>query len=188
MRPMFIRINERGFIFAELAIGLPLIILMLWSMGHLFVGTWTTCRNLIADLTLQMEVRDAMSRIVDDMRSARKLSWDGTLTINSYFDGNDEILEDDTKVVARRPIFYTRDWETDDDGKNRIHLYRKRQKFAANDQPLTGQDMLSKTHVMQFSCVEEKPRLWRITLKARSDVSGHEFMIKTAVYAEGADR
>lgn len=176
IRPMFTR-NERGFIFAEFAIGLPLIALMLWSMAHLFSSTWTTCRNLIADLTLQMEVRDAMLRIVDDMRTAQNISKDGGILIIRIATAEDI-------SGNQQPIFYMRDQNPD----GHFCIYRQRTKINDGNHPITGGDLLSKTNVIQFSVVEEKTRLWRVTIKARSEVSGHEFTLKTAVYAGGADR
>ena len=163
--------------------GLPLIVLMLWSMGHLFVGTWRTCRDLIADLTLQMEVRDAMSRIVDDMRTARTLDWDGVLSINVYFDGSEEIIESVVgSNVARRPFFYYR--STNDEG--RFCIYRQRQKFAKSD-PITGSDLLSDVNVTKFlpEPMNDSKSLWRVTIEAESGVSGHKFKLMTEVYAEG---
>ena len=187
MRPMFTRINERGFIFAELAIGLPLIILMLWSMGHLFVGTWRTCRDLIADLTLQMEVRDAMSRIVDDMRSARHLEeYSNGVKIDSYLISGSEI----TKTVEpgaenRLPIYYYRDQNPD----GRFCIYRQRRNGAKSD-PITGGDILSDVSIERFKCgkIEGKARLWTVTIEAVSLISNHRFRLQTAVYAGGADR
>ena len=183
---MFTRINERGFIFAELAIGLPLIFMMLWSMGNLFSSTWTTCRSVIADFTLQMEVRDAMSRIVDDMRTAQHIVWDGKLEIDHYIAGNNEIVVSRAASgvpESRRPFFYYR--SQNDDGQ--LCIYRQRQKYAKSD-PITGGDLLSKTNVIQFSVNEEKTRLWSITIKARSEINGHEFKLVTRVYAGGAER
>ncbi len=176
--------KQRGFILAEFAIGLPLLMLGLWAMGHLLSSTWTTCRHLIADFTLQMEVRDAMSRIVEDMRAARSLEWDGVLSIDVYYDRGGEIIESAVgSNTARRPIFYYR--STNDEG--RFCIYRQRQKNEKS-MPITGSDLLSDVEVKKFLPEPIDDRLWRVTIEAESHISEHKFKLMTMVYAEGVGR
>ena len=175
---------------AEFAIGLPLLMLGLWAMGHLLSSTWTTCRHLIADFTLQMEVRDAMSRIVDDMRSAQKLrEFRSGVRIISYLDsGNVIVTSRDGRNVPdnERPIYYFRDQNT----AGRFCIYRQRQEDAKSE-PLTGGDLLSNVNVDHFKCdmvEKDNPRFWIITIEATSGVSNHKFKLMTMVYAEGVVR
>ena len=186
---------QRGFIFFELMIGLPLILALLWSMSHLFVGTWKTCRDLIADLTLQMEVHNAMQRIVSDLRVAShaKVTPNGRLQINSYLykyvDGANDIIDESAVKHSNGnkwfPIFYFHA-ETVDAGDKYVAIYRQRADGEKNH-PITGQDILSDVSVTDFKRTKEDTCLWIIEIEAQSRVSGHKFRLETKVYVGGAD-
>lgn len=195
---MFKRTNERGFIFFELAIGLPLIIMTLWAMVHLFAGTWKNCRDLIADLTLQNEINNAMQRIVSDLRVAShaEITSNGRLQINSYlYQTVDKIYEsssgygyesDNDNANKKLPIYYFHS-STMKGGKTYMVIYRQRDAYAKT-QPLTGEDILSDVNIISFRRAKENSRLWDISIEAESRVSGHRYRLQTKVYVGGADR
>ena len=196
---------EGGFVFLEMAIGLPLIFMLLWAMSNLFFNTWQNCRNLIADFTLQLEVQNAMQRIVDDLRTARKVEkkqggvliqfnlLNGSNIIqNTHPNGNVASGEDDDKEDEntlkgkRQPIIYFSATKSSDKTHpyNWRYIYRQR-KLGAKNHPLTGSDALSDVNA-KLIVDEIKPHLWSITIEAESGVSGNKFTLKTAVFLEGA--
>ena len=191
---------EGGFVFLELAIGLPLIFMLLWTMSNLFVDTWQNCRNLIADFTLQMEVQTVMQRIVDELRTARaaeKLkniaARPARLAIHKNFlvfhtnQNSWEIVESKNSTVNdTRSVYYFRESVSDNDS-DCCYIYRQRRAYEAKSEPLTGKDDLSLTDIKQFQFESsDDKKLWRIMIRARSNVSGHEFTLKTTVFLEGA--
>ena len=193
MRPMFRRTAQRGFIFFELMIGLPLILMLMWAMAHLFVGTWRICRDLIADLTLQTEVQEAMQMIVSDLRVASHVELpNGKLQINSYLhkSSNERIYESDqiyeNSDPNKLPIYYFHD-STTKNGKTYTAIYRQRS-VDEKDHPITGEDIMSDVNVISFRRAQLEPRLWEIAIEAESRVSGHKIRLETKVYVGGADR
>ena len=184
---MFSRHGECGFIFFETMIGLPLILSMVWAMTHLFIGTWSVCRALIADITMQTEVREAMQRIVGDLRNAYKarLIDNGRLEIIFYlYKGSNQKVY---KTIAGSydedmcPVYYF----LSENGKKRKVIYRQRDSDE-KDHPLTGEDLLSDVDMMRFKRNLLKSRLWDIAIEAKSRVSGHSFRLQTKVYTGGA--
>ena len=160
-------------------------------MVHLFAVTWQTCRDLIADLTLQMEINNAMQRIVDDLRvasHAENLS-NGRFQINSYLyqTSDNSILESTPgNNASTRPIYYFKSETTEGDYTYNA-IYRQR-RAAEKDHPITGKDILSDVNVLSFGRVEKEPHLWEIVIEAQSRVSWHKYRLETKVYIGGADR
>lgn len=168
----------------ELAIGLPLIIMMLWAMSNLFAGTWKECRDLIADYTMQIEVNNAMQRIVSDLNVASHADSmsNGRLMINSYvYDYNNKMI-----CVEKSPIYYFKD-HTDNAATSYDAIYRQRS-LNAKAQPLTGMDILSDVNIIIFKRTPIDKNLWDIEIIAESRVSGHRYRLKTKVYTGGADQ
>ena len=188
---MFNRMCERGFIFLELAIGLPLMLMMLWAMAHLFANTWKECRNLIADFTMQLEINNAMQRIVSDLKAASSAKLNGgRLEINSWLyqeSANPKIFESKRNAgnEEKRPIYYFHS-RTTDATKDYVAIYRQRQDDA-KDHPITGEDLLSDVSIRTFKHVEDNDRegLWDLEITATSRVSGHKFELRTKVYVRG---
>lgn len=195
--------KQSGFVFLELAIGLPLIIMLVWTLSGLFVGTWKNCRDMIADFTLQMEVNDAMIRIVDDMRTASRIDKpradqivihsnvfetssgkiQETDTVKNTINEDAADPDDTTFLSARRPIVYWCVARASDSTKR--YIYRQR-RTGAKSNPITGGDILSDVHITKFDVVEEEENLWSITIEGISNVSGHSYELKTKVFLEGA--
>ena len=168
-------------------------IMLLWAMSNLFISTWQGCRELIADFTLQMEVNTAMQRIVDDLRTAKaveklKLQNVDRLAIHSYVlsTQKNEITESVASGTAAnedmRSVYYYR--AANDSDEPRLCIYRQR-RAAVKTQPITGEDALSDVDIRQFSFNPVADNLWRITIRAYSHVSGHEFQLTTSVFLEG---
>ena len=180
-------------------------IMLLWAMSNLFVSTWKECRDLIADFTMQAEVHSAMSRIVDDLRTARSAenSQSGVLihsnllgsntiytTTKPTYSNDEDAADDDDNTLAarRRPIIYFSTSKSSDKTHpaNWRYIYRQR-KLGAKSQPLTGNDALSDVNARLY-CTEIAPSLWNIRIEAESGVSGHKFTLRTAVFLEGASK
>lgn len=199
------RTIERGFIFLELAIGLPLIIMMLWAMSNLFAGTWKECRDLIADFTMQIEVNNAMQRIVSDMRNAYRVERKGVhkIIVHNYVaqisskvhgsnalgvasdedEDEDQKAEDNQSIAElRRPVVYFSDTKK---GSDLHYIYRQR-KDGAKSHPITGMDILSDVDAQVYFDVPED-NLYPVTIRAVSTISGHGYEIRTKVFLGGAE-
>ena len=174
-------LDERGFVFLELMIGLPLIVILLWSMNSLFTNSLYKCKYMVADFILQQEMESAMARIVEVAKVAYKaeILSDGSsvrfyyykldkfIDISKIDDENDESTHD-------RYIYLFKD------GK----MYRGVKSGATN--PITGDSWLADTNVTSFKCIQKNPKLLYIKLEATSTVSEHNIVLTTEVYMRGS--
>ena len=184
----------------ELAIGLPLIIMMLWAMSNLFAGTWKECRDLIADFTMQIEVNNAMQRIVSDLNVASYAdkikrgtsgAYNDQLEIKNYIvSGSDIILSDKSLPESKKPIYYGVYNPEGSDGRKSLYRQRQLVKNAQGyNHPITGDDLLSLVNIKKFDFEpqnDEQP--WIITIEAESKISNHRYELRTKVFLGGADR
>lgn len=65
--------NERGFVMAEFAIALPLLILLLGSMGVVIFKIAQVARTQAAEYTLEADAQEIIERISADARTASKV-------------------------------------------------------------------------------------------------------------------
>ena len=174
-------LDEKGFVFLELMIGLPLIVILLWSMNSLFTNSWYKCKYMVADFILQQEMESAMARIVEVAKIAYKveISSDGDSIKFYYYK-----LE---KFVDISKIDNVNDESTHDsyiylskDGK----MYRGVTSGISN--PITGDSYLADTKVTSFKCIQKTSKLLYIKLEAVSTVSEHNIVLTTEVYMRGS--
>ena len=165
-----IPLNENGFVLLELIVGLPMILLLLWTMSNLFINTWQQCKFLIADFILQQEMQSAMLRIVDDAR----IAYEVYVTDNQLHFKHHE-MPSFTEGIKDVDNGY-KPWYKRKDGK--IYL-------NGESSPITGDDDLSKTTVTDFKFIKISDQLWRFTIEAKSNVSGHKIKLSTEVFLRG---
>ena len=168
-----LRINERGFVFLELAVGLPLIVVLLLSLNNLFTNSWTKCKYMIADFILQQEMESAMDRIVADAR----IAYD---------------IEDPAKYNRLR--FYQHELKSAKNINNRYNDSKPWYKLNdgkiyhnGNTSPITGSSVLSGTYIWKFEYYQEPnhPKLLYVSLEAESMQSKHRIILKTEVFMRG---
>ena len=159
------RLDERGQVLWEMMVSLPVIMLLLTSLGGGFLWLMGCYTKEMADLELTNEMRMSMAQVTDDMRYAKSIS---SAPIDGNYDQLTITLPDNTKViywVAR----YNLSWR----------LVRN-----SNNMPLTGESSLGKTDVVTFHCRNDSgyTDVWQIELAAASRLTGHKFSLRTAVY------
>ncbi len=165
--------NECGFVFLELAVGLPLIIMLLWTMNSMFANTWQKCKFAMADFVLQQEMELVMARMVEMAKIAYKVDIknNGSSITFYYYEFTDfNGPQSNTYIYFQRGIL----------------LHRGVTSGLSN--PITGLDMYSSTAVNKFYCrllAPEHPNLLHITLDAKSLVSQHNFTLTTEVFMRG---
>ena len=173
------QLNERGFVFLELMIGLPLIVMLLWSMNNLFVNSWYKCKFMVADFVLQEEMESAMARIVEAAEVAYKLdiSSSGESVTFMYHKLNDihdlEYIDIESNNKTHDSYTYF---------KNDRKICR-----GSSSNPITGDSWLSETNVTKFEChqIASNPKLLHIRLEAKSTVSNHNIILTSEVFMRG---
>ena len=165
------RKNSGGFVFAEFAIALPLLILLGWGLATVSLKLFDVGKNQLADYVLEEEVHDVLSRIIYDARAAKKVTAikdSPTLTFNYRMIGTgtaDSITtNEDIRVY----------WRVND------KIYYEHQTYIARN-PITGNNYFGETKVTKFEFEKEK-KVLHVTLELESEVTHHKIKISTAVY------
>ena len=181
--------SQRGFIFLETAISLPIISMILVSTTMIFWQGWKLYRAEVADWILQEEIFHAMQHITEHVseaqgyRQANGIFQNG-VTISTLANGFDR-LEIRAGIIHRvnTTALYERKVEStvyivDLDGENNFQLYADSTK-----EPLTGRNvLLGRVAITKFKCILKRPDLLRIELRGKSWKSKHEYEISTEIF------
>ena len=173
--------NERGFIFLELMIGLPLIVMLLWSMNSLFLNSWNKCKFMMADFILQQEMESAMERIVEIAKVTYNFEQSNGINIFYYYK-----LDNDFNYIINI------DNESNDNTHDVYRYFEKEGKLyrgvkSGASNPITGDSWMFGTRVTKFDCqqLSSNPKLLYIRLEAKSDISEHNIVLMTEVFMRG---
>ena len=166
--------DERGFVFLELVIGLPLIIMLILSMNHIFVSTWKQCQYIIADFVLQQEMETAMVRIIDDARTAYDVKVKNIPYSTIYF--RHHKIDDYVKLEETDETKEGKPWYKSKNGK----IYRN-----GESSPITGDSFLSETTITLYPEPKLKNNVLYISLTGTSEVTGHRMVLVTEVFVKG---
>ena len=178
---LFPKARQRGQIFLELAVVLPVIVLLIGTAAMLFVFTVKTYRNTAADAELYAEIRIAMERIVEDaIRSKTFVIEPGTLsatrgsrlTLQRTRTGGsneDEVtyfLRDDATLILPG-------------GMSRARLCRN-----ATNAPVVGGSNHGEVMITKFAC-RQKGRRLRVELTGQSAVTRRTYSLATEIFFPG---
>ena len=160
--------DERGFVFLEVLVGLPLILVLLLSLNNLFANSWTKCKHMVADFILQQEIESAMDRIITDAKTAYKVT-----TNNDRLRFYQHIMPEFNKVQDR------------DIGKPYYEFKKSQIYHNGLSSPITGGNSLSGAYVKNFKYQLIKPDLLYLKIEAESVQSKHKFTLATKVFLRG---
>ena len=177
---MFQRIKARsGFVFVELAIALPLLILLTYTLANVAAKIAKQGRNQLADYVLEEEAHQLLERIVRQARAAKEVeprnSSNGVKFVyRTTVDDNPTLTVDDV-------------WETQyylayqKSGSPAINVYAEHQdKVFVN--PITGDNTFGETSLVNLEFRERATNVLHITLEMESLVTERRIKLSTAVY------
>ena len=167
------KLDERGFVFLEFVIGLPLMIILILSMSNLFINTFKQCKDMVADFILQQEMQSALVRIIDDAKIAYNVEIT-KLPYNRVQFWHQQMTEEG-KIGDTDETKTGKPWYKSKDGK----IYRN-----GESSPITGDDFLSDTSI-SFEPKLINDRLLYIRMTGKSRVSGHSIVLTTEVFMKG---
>lgn len=188
---MLFRNNGGGFVVAEFAIALPLLILLMYGLATVSVKVFDLGRGQLADYVLESEAQYVMERITRIARTAREVNianrkvkfvyhtvadkkYYESMSLNEYyvFLIND-VLETQYFILSTRA------------GRTAPNLYAERQdKYFTN--PITGDNYFGDTKINYLSCeVDEGKKILYVSLEMESLVTAHKIKLNTAVYMPG---
>lgn len=192
---MFQKLNSGGFVFAEFAIALPLLILLLYGLATVGIKIFQLGKIQLADYVLEEEIHDVLSRLIYDARAAKKV--DAKNEFNEVTFTYRTINEIKTKISTNNYGTAAGDVIADKE-ENRVYLiagtlkqkdskinYKRTAVGASN--PITGDNYFGLTRIMQFEFEKLADKVLRVTLEMKSEISGHKIKISTAVYMPGCE-
>ena len=187
---MNFKLDERGFVLAEFAIALPLLILLLYSLGIVTMTGLKIAREQVADYALETEAQYVVDRITADARTAQSVQI-------KKANGFDEITVVDGKYYQHREIdgfyFESRRYDKNildpriyriDSAGNGFHVYFKRSDDASHNNPITGDNTYGNHFITAFKVDREKleRKILHLTIAMKSNVTKQVVEFNTAVY------
>ena len=197
MRLFRMKPNSGGFVFAEFAIALPLLILLLYGLATVGIKIFYLGKIQLADYVLEEEVHDVLSRLIYDARAAKSVEAVNDLRTLSFTYGT--INEIQTKGAGTGDYGTAHGDVIADKDENRVYLVAgtvgeagskinyKRQLSEDASNPITGDNYFGETRVTEFKFQQLADNVLRVTLEMQSEVSGHKIKISTAVFVPGCE-
>lgn len=178
---------KNGFVLAEFVIALPLLILLLFSLGQMSFEIFQLSKAQVADYILEIEAQRILERISEDARAAqsvkvRKAVGGGEL-YEIFF--NYHIATDTSKmmIALKTPRLYTiGSTET-----HAFHVYAERQDNGPKTNPISGGNFFGDTTVTQLTFSEPAENVLHITLEIQSQVTDKKFKVSTAVFMSACE-
>lgn len=154
------RSGARGFLLTELAVSLPIFVLLLTFLAFALAWSWRSYQQEVADAELRQEMHIAAARIVESA------------------------LLSDYIRQRQRGIYEMRQSTRDHEPFDRYWLSDGRLVFKTVTFPITGSFDRAGVHITSFSIREDddRPRLYHIELTGESTVTGHRYGLATSVY------
>ena len=174
-----------GFVFAEFAIALPLLILLGFGLATVGAKIFELGKNQLADYVLEEEVHDVLSRIIYDARAAKIIVAvkDSSTLIFTYRTINEITKNGGTEigdVIADKeePRVYILSNEK---------IYYERGVIPRN--PITGDNYFGLTEVETFDFYpdENYKNVLHVTLELKSVITDHKIKMSTAIFAPGCE-
>ncbi|WP_313990755.1 prepilin-type cleavage/methylation protein [uncultured Selenomonas sp.] len=158
------RSDARGLLLMELAVSLPVFVLLLSFLAFALVWSWRSYQRSIADAELRQEMQLAAVRVVESALLS------------------DHIREQMTGVYEMRQAVRRRNQS--ERPLDRYWLRDGRIVFNYGSFPITGSFAGAGVHISSFSIIPDAdhPRLYHIEMTGRSVASGRTHRIATEVY------
>ena len=191
------KLNSGGFVFAEFAIALPLLILLFYGLMTVGLKIFYLGKIQLADYVLEEEVHDVLSRLIYDARAAKTVvARNGAHDLTFVYRTINEIQ---TKVPGTTNTYGTAHGDViADKEENRVYLvagefgqagskmnYKRQIEVATN--PITGDNYFGETRITEFKFDKPADKVLRVTLEMQSEISKHKIKISTAVYMPGCE-
>lgn len=165
--------TQKGFILLEMVISVPMMLILLVSLGMVVFWGLHNYLYFLADVELQQEVQISFQRVVDDMMEAREIR-----PLSGYREGYTltKKLPAGIENSSEKPVRMIYE----------IHTIQGTHKLVCGDvsAPMTGNHSLAGVTITTFSCESEPGRsgLYVVRLTGKSEVTEHVYSLATAVY------
>ena len=160
---------QRGFVLLEAVVSVPMIVMLLVSLGTAALWGMHHYLSIMADAELQQEVQFAFERVVEDLLEAREirpLSWGNGYEIVKTLPADAAGKEQEVRLTYR------------------LNTIQGTHKLVCEDAaaPMTGDNSLGAVTITEFSCTPESSGFYFFRLTGKSEVTEHVYSLQTAVY------
>ena len=187
-----------GFVLAEFAIALPLLILLGWGLAAVSVKTFQLGKDQLADYVLEAEAQHIIEQITKQARVAEEIEvkqlTDKIHRLKIIYHTLNERSDLITKPTIYNPEYYlftiadvreTQYFIPHKDSSREIYdkLNAKRQLEGSLSNPISGDNLIGETKInrLQYDLDEDK-KILHVTLELESQLSKHKIKIATAVF------
>ena len=191
---MKFKFDERGFVLAEFAIALPLLILLLYALGTVTLTGLKIAREQVADYALETEAQYVIDRIATDARVAHTVkikhaNWGDNEEIFFVYHTLGNGFEADFPIYYAKDILDQRRYtihspESSSSSKKFFQVYAERQENGELNNPITGDISFGQTSVKELTFDKEKLRdkILHIKFKLRRADLKQVVEFNTSVY------
>ncbi len=178
--------NQSGFVFVELAISLPLIILLMYGLANVGLKIFELSRNQLADYVLEEEAHYLLERITHQARAAKSVEAINSQNSAKFFyrtsaedtDSHPALTIDDVWETQ----WYLAHTKKDSQGLKALNVHAKRKDDGIYLNPITGDNSFGKTTLVNLKFSELNENVLHITLEMKSLVTERTIKLSTAVY------
>ena len=174
--------DKNGFVMAEFVIALPLLILLLFSLGSMTFQIFKLAKAQVADYVLETEAQNILNRITEDARAAYSVkvkSAVGGGKIDEIFFNYCTVTNSPQMMAAlKTPRRYT----VGATGSHGYHVYAERQEKGAKSNPISGGNFFGDTTVTLLKFSEPSENVLHITLELQSTMTDRKFKVNTSVF------
>ena len=168
--------NQRGFVLAEFAIALPLLILLTYSLCVIDLRTWGIFNAQVADYVLETQAQNILNMIADDARAASEIHIKKDRIVFSCctHSGSGTFKTEDTQRI------YAVHTPNNDSNS---HVYFKHGDDDKYNNPLTGKTRYGENYIKSLKFEAINPQVLHITIEMGNTRNNQLVKFSTAVFA-----
>jgi len=188
--------KQKGFVLAEFAIALPLLILLLFALGNMTYKIFSIARTQSADYVLENEAQNILQRISDDAKSAHSVEIKQAvggkelqeIFFNYHILGNgltpkkDYFKNTSVNEAEILDLIYTHRYTVYLPEKGGYRVYAERMKNGSKTNPISGGNFFGDTTVTKLKFTQSKEKILHIELEMQSLVTEKKFKVSTSVF------
>lgn len=169
-----------GFVFAEFAIALPLMILLMYGLAHVSKFIFEQSAKQVADYVLEEEARYLLERITHQARAAKAVeARNGSNSVKFIYNTACDFGTSMTIDNVSETQWYLAHRKADSQA---INLYAKRNNDGTYLNPIIGDNSFGKTTLVNLKFSELNKNVLHITLELKHLDTDRTLKISTAVY------
>ena len=196
--------KQNGFVLAEFVIALPLLILLLFSLGQMTYKIFSIAKTQSADYVLENEAQRVLERITDDAKSAHSVEIKQAIGgkeiqeifFNYHVLGNDlkpakDYFKDKTfesSILKVVDLIYTSRYTVGATEGHGYYVYAERKANGAKVNPISGGNFFGDTTVTKLKFSQPSENVLHIELEIQSLETYKKFKVSTAVFMSACER